>query len=654
MRLPYLNEIPTSRRTIDSFGGYNHSHATAEYEFHDMLNMSTRNFPSLSPRLPRGTPTRSTGYTINGFAVVRVDDKGAVAMKRLNPSYNIYDLFDYDESRDPRENFIGTMYYYTANQAGQFVPDQLVVSGANVISWETGKTESLRYLDTTVARTQPGSGNPDSIPFNATWVQGNGDTIRFDPCDAEGNIISGITVADTAPTNPSNGAYWIDSSVDQWTDTSGSVTSTGNTSLQRYSSSQQSWVIVPALYLKLASPNIAANFSEGDVVQITNRDRLEGYPARAIRGYHLIEKLHHDANHPENDYIVIIGQAASTGSDWPAPDRPDSDLNVYLFRTAPNMDYITESGNRLWGCRFGTNVKGDFVNEIYASALGDVKNWNKFTGISTDSYTASVGADGAFTGAITYQGKPTFFKENFVLRVYGTEPSNFQIQTSSIMGVQKGSWKSLAIVDDILYYKSVNGICMYDGSVPVEITNIFGDVKYHDAVGCGHNGKYYVCMKDESNTPHLFVYDTKKRVWTHEDNIEVKDFCSVGNVLYFIDGDNVLRTIEGNDDETVEWMLETGDIGLTFSDSPMPDEKYVSRLLIRMAMTDGSRADIYTKYDSIGEWKHATALTGRRLKSYNVPIRPHRCDHMRIKITGKGDVRIQSITKTFEQGSDIF
>lgn len=632
MRLPYLNEIPTSRRTIDSFGGYNHSHATAEYEFHDMLNMSTRNFPSLSPRLPRGT-VKYTG----DFAGITVRD--ATALARINDKIIFSTLTESEGSliavglRTPDEP-----YGIIAN--GQVpLPDHLVVNGAYVVAWKQGESESLRYVNTADGpKESPLDSNQN--PVNAVWVQGNSDTIVFAPCDADGNVIS-ATSATTAPANPSNGDYWIDTSV-----------SDGTRSLQRYSESQQTWVIVPAIYIKLSSPNIAKNFSEGDVVQITNVNRLEGYPARAIRGYHLIEKLLHDNSNPANDYIVIVGQTATGQSTWPVPGG--SDTAVYIYRTAPNMDYIVESGNRLWGCRFGTNIKGEFVNEIYASALGDFKNWNKFTGISTDSYTASVGVDGAFTGAITYQGKPTFFKENFVLRVYGTEPSNFQIQTSSIMGVQKGSWKSLAIVDDILYYKSVNGICMYDGSVPVEITNIFGDVKYHDAVGCGHNGKYYVCMKDENNTPHLFVYDTKKRVWTHEDNIEVKDFCSVGNVLYYIDGDNVLRTIEGNDDETVEWMLETGDIGLTYADSPIPDEKYVSRLLIRMAMTDGSRADIYTKYDSIGEWKHVTALTGRRLKSYNVPIRPHRCDHMRIKITGKGDVRIQSITKTFEQGSDIF
>ena len=320
------------------------------------------------------------------------------------------------------------------------------------------------------------------------------------------------------------------------------------------------------------------------------------------------------------------------------------------------MDFVCEANNRLWGCRHGLQ-DGETVNQIYACALGDFKNWQNYVGISMDSYAASVGADGAFTGAITYNNNPIFFKENYMLKVYGTGPSNYQIQTSSVRGVQKGSWKSLAIVDDVLYYKSPGGICVYDGSVPTEITSVFGDKKYHSAVGCGHLGKYYVSMKDEDETPHLFVYDAKKRIWMHEENIEVKDFCSVGNTLYYIDGNDVLRTIEGDDNETVEWMIETGDIGLssTFDYStPMPDQKYISRLLLRMAMSQGSRADIYVRYDSLGDWEHVSAVTGNRLKPYHIAIRPHRCDHMRIKITGKGDVRIQSITKTYEQGSDIY
>ena len=68
---------------------------------------------------------------------------------------------------------------------------------------------------------------------------------------------------------------------------------------------------------------------------------------------------------------------------------------------------MIECGNRLWGCKYGL-VDGETVNEIYASKLGDFKNWNCFAGLSTDSYAAARGSDGPFTGAADYLGQPRF------------------------------------------------------------------------------------------------------------------------------------------------------------------------------------------------------------------------------------------------------
>ena len=53
---------------------------------------------------------------------------------------------------------------------------------------------------------------------------------------------------------------------------------------------------------------------------------------------------------------------------------------------------------------------GKAVNEIYASKLGDFKNWNCYAGRSTDSYVATRGSDGPFTGAADYLGSPLFFR----------------------------------------------------------------------------------------------------------------------------------------------------------------------------------------------------------------------------------------------------
>ena len=93
-----------------------------------------------------------------------------------------------------------------------------------------------------------------------------------------------------------------------------------------------------------------------------------------------------------------------------------------IKRKVPDMDFLTECENRLWGCSSKNH-------EVYASKLGDPLNWNVFEGISTDSYAATIGSDGDFTAAATYSGYALFFKEHTIHKVYGNKPSNIQIQT---------------------------------------------------------------------------------------------------------------------------------------------------------------------------------------------------------------------------------
>ena len=143
--------------------------------------------------------------------------------------------------------------------------------------------------------------------------------------------------------------------------------------------------------------------------------------------------------------------------------------------TIPDLDYVCESNNRLWGCRYGM-IGGQVVNEIKASKLGDFRNWNAYLGISTDSYTASVGTDGPFTGAITQRGYPVFFKEQCIHRVSGQTPGTFTIQTTIARGVQRGSWRSRAVVSENIYYKAREGIRMYDGNMPQAVSEQLGGI----------------------------------------------------------------------------------------------------------------------------------------------------------------------------------
>ena len=447
--------------------------------------------------------------------------------------------------------------------------------------------------------------------------------VTFTLCTLTGDSYDNAPASPEAPDNPENEQLWIDTS------------STPHT-LKKYSKANAMWVSIATTYVKITSDGIGREFKQYDGVKIS------GFKAAGLDGINPVQALWGC----DEDSIIVTGildkvvtQTVEQGS-------------ITVTRKMPELDFVVESNNRLWGCYYGINEDGEMVNEIYACKLGDFKNWNCFMNISTDSCTRSCGTDGPFTGAITHLGYPLFFKENCVHKVYGDLPSNFRVQSTACRGVQKGSHKSLAIVNETVYYKSGNGVCAYDGSLPVEMSSALGEVRYSDAVGGAHGNKYYIDMKTADGTYHLFVYDTAKGMWHKEDSICVDTFCSYLGEIYAIDHDTKhIITMLGTgtkDAAKVPWMVETGIIGMS-----MPDMKYISRLLVRMSLEVGTNVEISIQYDSIGDWEQVCQLTVSSLRSFAVPVRPRRCDHFRIRIEGEGESRIYSITKTIEQGSDV-
>ena len=321
---------------------------------------------------------------------------------------------------------------------------------------------------------------------------------------------------------------------------------------------------------------------------------------------------------------------------------------VKTARKVPSMDFITESGNRLWGCNYGV-ADGETVNEIYCCKLGDFKNWECYQGVSTDSWRASCGTDGKWTGAATLADSPIFFKEDCFHRVYPSATGAHQVVVQKCAGVQNGSAKSLVVVDDRLYYKSRMGVCVYDGSLPSEIGSCFGTKLYYNAVAGGARGKYFISMEDEGHNWSLFVYDTRKGLWHREDATHAEAFARVDDELYFLE-DGTLRTVYGSVgtlEDSVQWMAETGI--MTYG---LVGKKYVSRINLRMQLPKGSSVDFWVQYDSDGVWRHCGHIEGRGLRTFLLPIRPARCDHLKFRLTGKGEMKLFSLARVLEAGSD--
>lgn len=466
--------------------------------------------------------------------------------------------------------------------------------------------------------------------------------------------------------------------------------------LQKYYSSTDMWSEVET-FVKISRSGIGKNFSAGDYISIKgiqrsytlsrvggNHDTIVILMNSLVRGRLLppgtltiedegLEKLNTE-NLTEiklcgDNFIVVKGFVEYTSYLYldpvviPPEEGQEVPTIIYptISRSTPDIDFMFECGNRLWGCHYGTDEEGKLLNEIYASKLGDFKNWKSYAGSSTDSYAASVGSEGKFTGAINWNGYPIFFKENSMHKVYGTLPENFQISTNKCEGVQSGSNKSMIIIDGILYYKSLHGVMAYDGSLPASISEKLGDEYFKTAEAMKYKSKYYISMvKTQSNTDvrERFVYDTKSGLWHKEEAEELAFTAETGKGTYFAAlggskiylNDNAFEKAES--ENNFSWYAETGKLLMQY-----PERKYCNRLIIRLKTEEGTILNpvyvtVEASYDD-GEFEEVKTIQSETVNSVSFVIRPRRCDHMRIRLSGNGQTEIYSITKVIEEGSNI-
>ena len=310
-----------------------------------------------------------------------------------------------------------------------------------------------------------------------------------------------------------------------------------------------------------------------------------------------------------------------------------------LERKIPDLEYFCEVDNRLWGCT---------GNEIFASALGNPFRWNNYEGLATDSYAVSVGSDGPFTGAASYLGYPIFFKEDAIHKMYGTQPSNFQSMESAELGVMAGSAGSIANAGETLFYLSRTGIVSYAGGIPTPISGAFGAWQFDQAVGGSDGRRYYVSMRQGEHWT-LFVYDTQTGLWHKEDDTHALAFARVGGRLYLLDGrDNGLYEVNAGGFEGVSWMAETGD----FVDNGS-DKTGLTRLQMRLEADSGSEVLVEIQFDSDGVWRPVRRIGRGEKRSVVLPIIPRRCDHYRLRLSGRGGCRVYSITREAYKGSEV-
>ena len=490
---------------------------------------------------------------------------------------------------------------------------------------------------------------PEKLVVNTTKKNVEGNFIDIQPLemtdvlsgakmrltDASGNAFKPTesNVGNTAPEEPTNGWAWID-------------TSDKTPLLRVYSSQIEQWAKIQP-YCEITPSEGAAN-GFGEEWEVGDAVELE-FEEDGIVGSKIIPA-------DEQKYFVI---SAVKNMDGEKCIRFPVSMSVVeavtaqsltIKRTVPDMDFVIENENRLWGCKYG-EVDGEMINEIFACKLGDPKNWHYFANTSIDSYYVSLGADGEFTGAYTYQGSPFFFRESCIHRIYGNYPANYALKTISCHGLEKGSSKGICTMNEVVYYKSPTGIMAFTGANPVCISETFGTEKYSEAVAGAIGNKMYFSMANSQGGYELFVFDDVTKLWCKEDDFRCKDMVAYGSELYALSEENNLVAMGGavGDLETdFEWFVESCNFGYT-----TPFFKRLIKADVRLQMDRGSRASLYVQYDSSGDWQHITDVNPKGdVKSVSVAVQPHRCDHFKLMIKGRGGCKILSISKYIEEGSD--
>ncbi len=589
---PTLQETTNSVEMLTSFGSYNHNESISDNEFYDMENLSADRYPAASVRKRRLTIKEldNPNGILEKDALVWIDGRKIY--------YNGEDITDRTLGR---KGLTLTDSKKTLVSMGAYLliwPDKVYINTAS--SSDCGMMEN---------KTETGTLSTES-------------PVTFTLCKVDGTDYENVTVSAAAPENPENGTLWLD--------TSGAVHG-----LKQYSTSTDMWVSIATTYVRIEYSGIGKGFSQYDGVNISGCT-VKG--TESLNGSHIIYDV-------KDDYIVVVGILDQ--------ETDQTEGKVTVGRYVPDMDYVTEAQNRIWGCKYGL-VDGSTVNEIYCCALGDFKNWEKYMGISTDSYRASVGTDGVWTGAITYLGYPMFFKENCFHKVYVSTSGAHQIVDTQCRGVQKGSARSMAIVNEVLYYKGRTGVMGYDGSLPQEVGTQLGGALYYQAVGGAFGNKYYCNMQDSEGAYHLFVYDTGRGLWHKEDGLEISAFAKCDDALFALTNNAIISMNGvsmnglGTAEDAVAWSGELAVIGYD-----TPDRKYLSRFNLRLKLPTESYMDVYLQYDSNGVWEHNGRITGSGDRTFMLPVRPRRCDHCQIKLTGVGEMTLFSLSKIREDGSDV-
>ena len=609
MHYPKLSRLPRRKGLISAFYGYEHLEKVRPGAFYDMLNLTADRFPLLCVR-----PSRRRWYRAlktNGAPEPLPVEPGTplTAAETVNGTVAL--------CSETSVFYFGRTVSDAPLEAG-VTNRRIIPFGRNFFVAPDGK-----YVitdETGVKETRHAAFSQALLDAAVSYT------------DDAGNVKQLSFANGFPPPAPAEGEIWTD-------------TSAGTMLQKQYTAGE--WVTLGEIYLRISHAMADHYAVPGDRIRVSLGSITDA-----------------------------AGTVYGTGSGWMLVRTAGVIVTPTTYvaavkKTMPVLDLAVEHDNRVWGCRFGKNENGEFVNEIYASALGDPTVWDKFEGISTDSYAVSLGCPGAFTGAAVVGGDPVFFKENYVIRVSGLTPQDYTLTVTPARGVKAGHADTCVTLNEKIFYLSNAGVTVYDGALPYVISPEFDTHGFTDTAAFAWNGKYYLAAA-ENGTRRIYVYDTATGLWhVEDDNENVRFFLLADSAVFLLcrpdpsavryvfiamDPAAPARNLLGPGDASLvcgyedmppaEWFAETGRLltddgtsilrGITFRVSLEQDAEF--RAALRCAG---------------GRWIPLCRVRTQKEEAFLLPVNTPRCHGFSLRLSGRGGCTLHSITLISEKTGEV-
>ena len=333
-------------------------------------------------------------------------------------------------------------------------------------------------------------------------------------------------------------------------------------------------------------------------------------------------------------------------------------LHLTITRAMPQIDYICEKDNRLWGVvNHQNNRVWDADTEtwktfesrlIVASSLGMPDDFYDYNGAYSAAYAVAVASEGDFTGICPYGDSVLAWKEKRLCKVMGDAPATYSLNEYVVDGVQSGAHGTQVNISETLIYKGVNGIYAYAGGTPRLISSPFGERRY-TAEAAGTDGeRYFITLTDAAGNTHLHSYDVQRGLWLRESGDNAIGYADLPVGFCALLSDGMLRLMDsGADDPTLEWYAQ-----FTPFYETLDGKKRYAKLLLRLELGAGAHVRVLERVDG-GLWKQIGMIAVAAKNPVTVPVNIARGDKMEFRLEGNGACTILGIQRQFFMHSEV-